>query len=67
VRLQAVNWCHLVLHLIPVFSIMQIQLGLEAHGQSTLMMLPTMIDILPTGCADAAGKLGTLAASTRVP
>jgi hexokinase len=27
----------------------QIRLGLEAHGQSTLMMLPTMIDILPTG------------------
>lgn len=27
----------------------QIRMGLEAHGQSTLMMLPTMINILPTG------------------
>jgi hypothetical protein len=29
-------------------------MGLEAHGQSTLMMLPTMIDILPTGCDQLA-------------
>lgn len=36
----------------------QIQLGLEAHGQSTLMMLPTMIDILPTG--DESGVIYAL-------
>lgn len=29
---------------------MQMDKGLEAHGQSTLMSLPTMIDVLPTGC-----------------
>lgn len=27
----------------------QMELGLEARGQSTLMTLPTMIDVLPTG------------------
>lgn len=27
----------------------QMEMGLESHGQSTLMSLPTMIDVLPTG------------------
>lgn len=35
----------------------QIRMGLEAHGQSTLMMLPTMINILPTGC-ECCGSSG---------
>lgn len=37
-------------HSFATVLLSQIQMGLEAHGQSTLMMLPTMIDILPTGC-----------------
>ena len=45
-RQDALAWCVPDLHT----THMQMDKGLEAHGQSTLMSLPTMIDVLPTGC-----------------
>ena len=31
----------------------QLEAGLTAGGRSSLLMLPTMVDVLPTGCAAA--------------
>ncbi len=40
--------------------VLQMHAGLSAEGGSSLPMIPTLVDILPAGCAAAASAVATV-------